>query len=190
LVMASGRGENGLELATAAAQLNSARSAEGIPAFEGIARPSDVLVVVERMRAGAVPVAFVRGTNPAYALPKSARFADAFSKVPFKVSFSMFPDETTELCDLVLPDLHALESWGDTEPVRGTLGLQQPAMDPVFPGTRGTADVLMAAARNARITQPDYGAWVRSRLPGNTAALSAALAKGVVAGSLPARAVA
>ena len=33
----------------------------------------------------------------------SARFAEAFAKVPFKVSFSMYPDETTELCDLDPP---------------------------------------------------------------------------------------
>ena len=79
-----------------------------------------------------MPIAFVRGTNPAYDLPETAKFAEAFAKVPFKVSFSMFPDETTELCDLILPDLHSLESWGDAEPVRGTIALQQPAMDPVF----------------------------------------------------------
>ena len=32
---------------------------------------------------------------------------------------------------------HSLEQWGDAEPVRGTLSLQQPAMDPVF-DTRAT----------------------------------------------------
>ena len=41
---------------------------------------------------------------------------------------------------LVLPDLHSLESWGDAEPLRGTVSLQQPAMDPVFAGTRACAD--------------------------------------------------
>ena len=37
------------------------------------------------------------------------------------MSFSSYPDETTELCDLIIPDLHSLESWGDAEPVRGTI---------------------------------------------------------------------
>src|SRR5439155_20785557 len=147
LVLAGGRGENGLELATAAAALSSVRPTEAMTGFDGMARQSDVLAAVERMRAGQVTAVFVRGVNPAYALPKSVRFADAFAKVPLKVSFSMYPDETTELCDLVLPDLHALESWGDAESARGTIALQQPAMDPVFTGTRATADVLLEVAR-------------------------------------------
>ena len=113
-------------------------------AFDGMARTDQVLDAVERMRAGQVGIAFVRGVNPALlAAASAAKFAEAFAKVPFKVSFSSYPDETTELCDLIIPDLHSLESWGDAEPVRGTISLQQPAMDPVFAGTtRERRDVL------------------------------------------------
>ncbi|MGH7638977.1 MAG: 4Fe-4S dicluster domain-containing protein [Gemmatimonadaceae bacterium] len=196
LVMAGGRGENGLELATAAAQLNQVRGGEALTAFEGIARQNEVLAAVERMRTGQVGIAFVRGSNPAYALPRSVNFADAFGRVAFKVSFSMFPDETTELCDLVIPDLHSLESWGDAEPVRGTIAMQQPAMDPVFSGTRSTADVLLTIAKRdvgmaPRYPQNDYGAWMRARLPGGSdpQTLSAALARGITNGSLPSRTV-
>jgi len=197
LVMASGRGDNGLELALAAAAMNQSRGGDAITAFDGIARQSEVLAAVERMRSGQVGAVFIRGTNPNYTLPKSANFAEAFARVPFKVSFSSYPDETTELCDVVLPDLHALESWGDSEPVRGTIGLQQPAMDPVFTGTRSTADVLMAVAKKdtataGRYPQADYGAWLRSRLPGGASAqtLGAALARGLMSGSVPARSAA
>ena len=113
------------------------------------------------MRGGNVPLAFVRGTNPAYYLPASLHFAEAFAKVPFKVAFATQPDETVELCDLVLPDLHSLESWGDAQPVKGTLGLQQPTMDPVFTGTRGAGDVMLVLAQKdptvaARFPQKDY----------------------------------
>jgi anaerobic selenocysteine-containing dehydrogenase/Fe-S-cluster-containing dehydrogenase component len=194
LVIAGGRGENGLELAMAAAALNKVRGGEAVTSFEGIARQNEVLAAIERMRAGQVSVAFVRGVNPAYTLPRAANFAEAFGKVAFKVSFSMYPDETTEMCDLIIPDLHSLETWGDAEPVRGTLSLQQPAMDPVFPGTRGAADVMMALAKRepaqaGRYPQADYGAWLRARLPGgnNPQTLAASLARGVVAGSVPAR---
>jgi Fe-S-cluster-containing dehydrogenase component len=195
LVMASGQGENGLEVAAAATALNGVRSGEAITAFDGIAKQGEVLAAVERMRAGQVGIALVRGPNPAYSLPKSVRFAEAFAKVPFKVSFSPYPDETTELCDLIIPDLHALESWGDAESVRGTVGIQQPAMDPVFSGTRSTADVLMAVAKKdqalaGRYPQPDYRTWLLARLPGggNAQTLAASMAKGVVAGSIAARA--
>ncbi|MDB4898962.1 MAG: molybdopterin dinucleotide-binding region, partial [Gemmatimonadetes bacterium] len=201
LVLTGARGTNALELALAGAALNQAngaigstvRPAEPMSAFEGVARYAEVIDATERMRAGSVPIAFVRGANPAYNLPRSANFAEAFSKVPFKVSFSLYPDETTELCDLILPDRHSLESWGDAEAGRGAISLQQPAMDPVFAGPRATADVLIQLAQKdpanaARYAQPDYRSWLMSRFPGGTTAFTAALQKGVAAGSIPARA--
>ena len=45
-------------------------------------------------------------------------FAAAMAKVPYKISFSSYPDETAAAADLVLPDNHALESWGDAQPTR------------------------------------------------------------------------
>jgi molybdopterin-containing oxidoreductase family iron-sulfur binding subunit len=203
LVLSGARGGNALELALAAAALNQAngaigttvRPAEAAAAFDGVAPFGEVIDAVERMRTGQVPIAFVRGVNPAYSLPASAKFADAFGKVPFKVSFSLYPDETTELCDLVLPDLHSLESWGDAAVGRDAIGLQQPAMDPVFAGTRATADVLIQLAQKdvanaARYTQKDYRSWLISRFPGGTAGLAAALPKGLASGTVASRSVA
>jgi anaerobic selenocysteine-containing dehydrogenase/Fe-S-cluster-containing dehydrogenase component len=200
LVLSGARGPDALALAEAVVALNQAggavgatiRPAEPMSAFDGAARVADVLAAVEQMRAGAVPIAFVRGANPAYALPAGARFAEAFAKVPFKVSFSMYPDETTELCDLILPDLHPLESWGDAQAGANTVSLQQPAMDPVFSGTRATADVLVQAAfkdpaNAARYPQATYRDWLISRFPGGVTAFTAAVAKGVGAGAVVAR---
>ncbi len=200
LALAGGTAANALELALAVASINQAHGAVGttiLPGkphggFDGLSSFGDVVASVERMRAGQVGIAFVRGVNPAYAIPASYRFADAFAKVPFKVSFSMFPDETTELCDLVLPDLHSLESWGDADAGRGLIGLQQPAMDPVFKGTRATADVLITLAQKdpsnaARYEQRDYRNWLISRYPGGASAFGADLQKGVAPGSMTPR---
>jgi Fe-S-cluster-containing dehydrogenase component/formylmethanofuran dehydrogenase subunit B len=189
LVLTGARGANALELALAGAALNQAngaigttvRPAEGSGAYDGIARVADVADAVERMRNGQVGLAFVRGTNPAYYLPATARVAEAFAKVPFKVSFSMYPDETTELCDVILPDLHSLESWGDAAAGRG-----------VISGTRATADVLLVlgqkdVANAATYPQKSYRDWLLAQLPGGLSAVTAALTKGVMAGSVPAR---
>jgi anaerobic selenocysteine-containing dehydrogenase/Fe-S-cluster-containing dehydrogenase component len=200
LVLSGARGPDALALAQAVAALNQAggavgatiRPAEASNAFDGAARVADVIAAVEQMRAGAVPIAFVRGANPAYALPAGARFAEAFAKVPFKVSFSMYPDETTELCDLILPDLHPLESWGDAPAGANSVSLQQPAMDPVFSGTRATADVLIQVALKdpanaARYPQADYRSWLIGRFPGGTSAFTTAVARGVGAGAVAPR---
>jgi Fe-S-cluster-containing dehydrogenase component len=86
----------------------------------------------------------VHGANPVYSL--GGAFAQAWAKVPFKVSFSSCLDETAAGADLVLPDLHPLEQWNDSRPRAGVYALQQPAMMPVFDGPRQTGDVLLQVA--------------------------------------------
>jgi molybdopterin-containing oxidoreductase family iron-sulfur binding subunit len=202
LVLSGVSTANALDVALAVAAINqnsgavgtTIRPADALSAFDGVAHFSDVVAVAEKMRTGQVSIAFVRGVNPAYNLPASAKFAEAFAKVPFKVSFSLYPDETTELCDLILPDLHSLESWGDADAGKGTMSLQQPAMDPVFTGgPRATADVLLQLAQKdpanaAKYAQKDYRSWLMSRFPGGMNAFTAALQKGVASGSMAPRA--
>ncbi|HET9065363.1 MAG TPA: 4Fe-4S dicluster domain-containing protein [Gemmatimonadales bacterium] len=98
------------------------------------------------MGRGELAVVLVHEANPLYALPKSGGFADAFLKVGYKVSTANVMDETAAACDLILPNLHALERWDDRFPRAGVLGLMQPVMEPVKPGMH-TGDVLLAAAR-------------------------------------------
>ena len=93
------------------------------------ARPySEMETAIRAMAGGSVGVVLVHGTNPAYSLPPASGFADAFRGVPLKVAFASSPDETTELADLILPDRHFLESWGDSHPRGGVYALQQPVM--------------------------------------------------------------
>jgi Fe-S-cluster-containing dehydrogenase component len=200
LAIAGGTGPGAMQLALAVNALNQAnvgstvRVDEAVTAYDGIDSPAVARAAIERMRAGAVPILFVRGANPVHAFGKAARVAEAIAKVPFKVSFSSVPDETTELCDLILPDNHSLESWGDAAPVRGMVGLQQPAMDPVF-DTRATADLLLELSRRSPATAaqtppaPDgYRNWLISRFPGGARGLTAALPAGVTAGTIAPRA--
>lgn len=182
-------GADAVECAVMIADINKKAGAVGTtikPAnahggYAGLASYADLAAAVKNMDAGSVPLAFVRGANPAHTMPKSAGFAAAFAKVAFKVSFSAMPDETTQLCDLVLPDNHWLESWGDAVTVNGTLALQQPTLDPVF-DTRSTADVLIDLAKKdqalaARYNVADYRSWYISKFPGGASAFTAALAK-------------
>ena len=121
---------------------------------------------VAAMGAGEVSVALVHGANPAYSLPPAAGFADAFAAVPFKVSFASALDETAHLADLVLPDAHALESWGDSHPRPGAHALQQPVMRPIpLFDSRATGDVLLsvADALGQNLGAQDFQAYVRAR---------------------------
>ncbi len=97
---------------------------------------------------GKVDVLLVHGSNPVFGAPQGLNLGSAIAKVPFKVSFSRFWDETTSLADLVLPDHDPLEQWNDYQPRSGVNLLQQPVMQPVF-DTRQTGDVLLAVAQKA-----------------------------------------
>ncbi|CAA9322755.1 MAG: Molybdopterin oxidoreductase, iron-sulfur binding subunit, partial [uncultured Gemmatimonadaceae bacterium] len=199
LILAGSNTPTAYELALAVNQLNQSagnvgvtiKPATPITAFDGIATGADVRELTERMAQGGVSMLMVRGANLVHTTPKALGFAAALAKVPVKVSFSSFPDETTELCDLVLPDHHALEAWGDSQPLPNVIALQQPAQDPIFQ-TRQTADVLILAAKAnqntaARYGFADYRAYLISRFPGAAPAFTRALQTGLAAGTIPAR---
>ena len=102
---------------------------------------------IRSMAAGGVGVAMVHGVNPVFTLPTASGFADAYRGVPFKVSFASTLDETAALADLILPDRHFLEGWGDSEARDGVYALQQPAMRPLpHFDTKQTGDVLASVA--------------------------------------------
>ena len=196
LVLASGSGAGAMDLAIAANELNKQLGNVGttvlpdqpITSLEGIASDADLSAAVERMRAGQVPFVMLRGVNPVFTLPRAAMVSEALAKVPFKVSFSSYPDESSELCDLVLPDHHPIESWGDAQPMANVISLQQPGMDPVYE-TRQTADVLIDLAKGnqrtaARYTAQNYMRWLIENFPGGSAAFTATLQKGIGSGSI------
>lgn len=90
------------------------------------------------------------GTNPVVSLPAGEQLAEALAKVPFVVSFSPFPDESSRLADLVLPDHTFLERYQD-DPVTHLAGftawsIGRPATRPRH-DTRDTGDVVLDLAR-------------------------------------------
>jgi Fe-S-cluster-containing dehydrogenase component len=67
--------------------------------------------------------------------------------VPLVVSFSSRPDAASDRADLVLPDHHWLESFGDLEVRKGVLTVAQPTMAPLYE-TRSASDVLLQIGRS------------------------------------------
>ena len=106
----------------------------------------EVVALFESMRAGQVQLLLVHEANPLYALPQSGKFTEALAKVAFKVSTASVLDETAAACDLILPNLHALERWDDLRPRSGVVGLLQPVVEPVFAAMH-TGDVLLKTAK-------------------------------------------
>ena len=108
---------------------------------------ADMTAAINAMASGQVGVVIVHGANPAYSLPPDSGFRDAFAQVPYKVSFASAMDETTAMADLIMPETHFLESWGDSAPRRGVLAIQQPVMQPVpHFDSKHAGDALLAVS--------------------------------------------
>ncbi|HEX2217632.1 MAG TPA: molybdopterin-dependent oxidoreductase, partial [Gemmatimonadales bacterium] len=140
------------------------RFGAGLAAADGHA---ELARLAQAMEAGEIAVALVHEANPAYTLPKSSGFADRFARVGFKVSTSLYLDETAALCDLLLPQHHALERWDDARPRAGVYGLMQPVMEPVF-NTLPAGEVLLRVSRKAagslaRFTAPSWDEHLKTR---------------------------
>ncbi len=107
---------------------------------QGIDQDADRLL--SDLKAGNVKALLVWNANPVYDHPKGSEFAEAIKKTGLSVSFSERPDETTALCQYVLPESNLLESWNDLEPKVGIYSLSQPVIAPIFNSRQAQATLL------------------------------------------------
>ena len=107
--------------------------------------------LLTQMDAGQIGGLFIYGANPAYDYYDRNRFINAMKKVKLTVSFNEKLDETSELCQFLVPTHHYLESWGDAEPRSGYISFIQPTINPLFK-TRPFQTSLLKWARRGSTT--------------------------------------
>ncbi len=91
----------------------------------------------DSMAQGKLKVLFSYAANPVYTAPAAFKLKDNLQKVPFKVAFAHYMDETALASDLVLPLDSALEDWGSSVPEylgEPNLSIQQPLMENLYLG--------------------------------------------------------
>jgi anaerobic selenocysteine-containing dehydrogenase/Fe-S-cluster-containing dehydrogenase component len=120
-----------------------------------------------RAAAGEIGALVVHHANPLGYGRAFAHLREAMGKIPMVAVFANRLDETAARAQVVLPDHHFLEAWGDATPRAGIRGLQQPVMTPVRP-TRPAGTVLLDVARKveaAGLPDGDFDAVVRQSAP-------------------------
>ncbi|MBX3258230.1 MAG: 4Fe-4S dicluster domain-containing protein [Labilithrix sp.] len=83
---------------------------------------------------GQVDTLVVCGTNVAYASPADQSLGELLARARQSAYLGLHADETAAKCTFVIPEAHALESWGDTRAFDGTASIVQPLIDPLFGG--------------------------------------------------------
>lgn len=93
---------------------------------------ADLKALSDEMNAGKIDVLINCNVNPAWTLPSSLGITAGLEKVGFKVSTSLYRDETAQYCDYTCPEHHYLESWSDAYPTDGKYALTQPTISPLY----------------------------------------------------------
>ena len=112
---------------------------------------ADIDALIAAMNAKSIDVLVIADGNPVYAMPSSAKFAEALRQVPFVIWCGGVPDETADYAKLLVPVDHPLESWRDTAPRAGIFGAGQPVTQRVY-DTRALGDLMINSARQAGAT--------------------------------------
>ena len=139
----------------------------------------DMTDLVSTMKNGQAGALLIYGANPAYDYVDANGFKSALKGVKLTVSFTEKIDETSELCQYLVPNHHYLESWGDAEPKAGYTSFMQPTIYPLFK-TRYFQTSLLKWSGN---TTPDYETYFKNYWTGKLGsenAFDAALQNGVI----------
>ena len=107
-----------------------------------LASRDEIDELIKEMDSGTFAVAVLWDVNPIYALPQATAFASALQNVPVRVRLGMNEDETSDVCQIIMPTNHWLESWGDYTVDRQWLSVQQPLIAPLF-DTRQAEEIVL-----------------------------------------------
>ncbi len=136
------------------------------------------------MHQGVVDVLVVLGANPVYTAPGNLQFATALSKVATTVHAGLHEDETRYHCSWHVPLAHYLEGWGDCRSFDGTVGLQQPLIEPLFAGKTEAEIVSGLLGEDSDSYDLVRASWLaRLGVPGFDTAWRKALHDGYLEGS-------
>jgi molybdopterin-containing oxidoreductase family iron-sulfur binding subunit len=98
--------------------------------------------LIADMNEGKVGALLMSGVNPLYSLADASGFESGLAKTELSLAFAMKLNETASKVSYVAATPHYLESWGDTELVKGHYSLTQPTIRPLF-DTMQFQDILL-----------------------------------------------
>ena len=152
------------EVHQAAHLLNAMLGSEAVAVLpaEPLATVKDLEAAVQGMAAGHYAAAIFWDVNPAFTFHKAAAWKDALAKVPLRAWIGLMEDETSAQCQLLLPESHWLESWGDFS-TPGAAVLQQPTIGTLY-DTRQGEDILLGVLKVLSTAAPEsYHAFLQAR---------------------------
>lgn len=179
---------------------NVGKTVSFVASPEASAGYGTIVDLAKDLDTGLVDVVYISNSNPVYTAPSDLKFGEKLAKAKLKIHLTASHDETSALCDWIVPMAHTLESWGDARSFEGTASIIQPLIAPIFDGrseievlsqllgeSRGGYDIIRSYWQSQKMGGADFEkAWrtaVHNGTIPNTA--SATIAMTTVAPSLP-----
>lgn len=125
------------------------------PSYQRQGNDADFKKFVDEVNDGSVDFVIVFGANPVYDSGYGDILAKKLPSVKDSVSLAISDDETTNLCKLVAPSTHFLESWGDVEAKKGHYSFIQPTISKLFDSRQAELSFLVWAESDSINTESD-----------------------------------
>ncbi len=103
----------------------------------------EIQSLVSDLNSGQVDVLLVLGGNPVFDAPASLNLRGAIQKAKQRVRLGLYDDETSEVCQWLIPEAHPFEFWSDAPAYDGTISVIQPLISPLY-GGKSAHDILAA----------------------------------------------
>jgi molybdopterin-containing oxidoreductase family iron-sulfur binding subunit len=116
------------------------------PRLTSMGNTAEVTAVMNGVISGSIKGLITVGVDPVYSFPNAA-FADAYSNLEMSLAFAMKEDATASVAKMVAATPHYLEGWGDIQIKKGSFGLTQPTIRPLF-NTRQFQECLLKWTEN------------------------------------------
>ena len=95
---------------------------------------AELQTLLQELNSGQVDLLMVLGGNPVYSAPPQLNLRGAIQLAKLRVRLGQYDDETSEVCQWLLPEAHAYEHWSDAPAADGTLSIIQPLISPLYGG--------------------------------------------------------
>ncbi len=117
------------------------------------------------LRSGKVDVVLFCDTNAEYNADSDLK--NLLSSVKNRFAYSLYDDETANICSIAIPAAHQFESWSDAISFDGTLSIQQPLILPLNEGSLSTGDFVLTLAKAVNPAMfaevPNFFTYVKTR---------------------------
>ena len=104
---------------------------------------ADLQSLVSDLNSNQVDLLVILGGNPVYTAPPEMNLRGAIQMAKTRVRVGQYLDDTSELCQWIIPEAHAFEAWSDAPAYDGTISIIQPLIAPLY-GGRSAHEILAA----------------------------------------------